>query len=163
MKLVIVNPLENEVDPKRISLGVITINEKNPEVGSIMFREERKSNIVLGKNFSGSVKPKVYFQNETVEALKTFVSENNIKANDTIKGYKLVVKESTTPFFAGQKSKINPKTEEKITFKGNEVYRDTIMVEETSEEKDVLLPSDSTGMKLTTEIESLIEDSKEIN
>lgn len=53
---------------------------------------------------------------------------------------KIVVRESTTPFYDGQEPKMNPETQKVITSGGAPVYRETDFV--TTDEQDVLIASD---------------------
>jgi hypothetical protein len=58
---------------------------------------------------------------------------------------KVLVRESTEPFYEGQEAKINPSTEEVITHLGAPVYRDTEFTSDINAQ-DVLLQSDRDGV-----------------
>jgi hypothetical protein len=96
---------------------VVTQNPNKPEYGSIRVDQI----ITTMENGFLNRSKRVAFIGGKLEDLK----ELGYKANQVLPG-KLVVKESTTPFYAGQSPKINPETGEVMLSNGQEIYRQTV-------------------------------------
>ena len=118
--------------------SIIMISANNEENASIMLRSE-----ILASNDQG------FLTKETrVGLLKGKTADlkalNLIEGQDisTIMPVKLIVKESFEPFFPGQEPKKNPTNGEIVTSGGAPVYRQTLVVSESSAETDVKLATD---------------------
>lgn len=121
--------------------SIVMVSPKNPDFAAIMLRSD-----VSTSNTAG------FLQTEhRVGWLKGKTEEIQMLAKDLKEGddfsakcfpVKLVVKESNTPFYEGQEPKRNPKTNEIVTSLGATVYRQTLVVSESSSEADVKLTTD---------------------
>lgn len=133
-----------------LAKGLIGVNPNKPEYGSIQLKTQSFS-------FGGFAAPSkiVHFLAGTVEDLKSIITEYNLKAGDDfsmkVQPSRLIVKESTTPFYEGQKCKINPTTGEEVTSNGNPVYRETRLVEAGSSEYDEKVASTKTSVASTSD------------
>jgi hypothetical protein len=126
--------------------SIIMISKTNPNSASIMLRSE-----TLGANDQGFLQKEVrvgLFKGKT-EDLKAL---NLHEGQDfsTVIPIKLIVKESFDPFYAGQEPKMNPDTKETVTSGGAPVYRQTIVVADSSAEVDAKLPSDRVVIPINT-------------
>lgn len=119
--------------------SIIVVSKNNPEKASIMLKS-----LTLGANDQG------FFTKETRVGffkgdLKDLM-DLNLKEGDDFSAkvfpVKLVVEESLDAFYAGQEPKINPETKEVITSTGAPVYRQTIVVNESSAKVDSKIISD---------------------
>jgi hypothetical protein len=97
---------------------------------------------------------RVAFLRSDIETLKEYVSSLNLKAGSTVPG-KIVVEESTTPYFEGQEPKINPTSGEICTSDGAFVYRNSYLG--TSAQEDTLLKTDRVTVLMSSEAEALKE------
>lgn len=118
--------------------SVIMISQNNPESASVMLRSE-----ILTSNDQGFLQKEVrigLLKGKTAD-LKAL---NLIEGQDisAIMPVKLIVKEAFEPFYAGQEPKKNPSNGEIVTSGGAPVYRQTIVVSESSAEADVKLATD---------------------
>ena len=163
MNLIVTDPKESKGTEGRITHGVIVINAKNKNIGSIMFREDKRNGLTLGVSFSGSAKPRVAFHTDNLEALKAYVKENNLQPGSKIEGYKIIVKESTTPFFDGQNPKMNPETAEVVKHNGADIYRQSVMLPKNDERSDSLLTNDAITSGVAQEIDDMVKETNEIN
>jgi hypothetical protein len=128
--------------------GVIGINPNNSEYGSIQMATTKFD---FG-NFA-SAKRVVHFMSGRVSDLENIVKVFDLKIGDDFskkaQPSRIIVKESITPFYEGQKPKINPETSEIILHNGQEVYRDTDLVAASSQETDQKLSSDKVKVAQT--------------
>jgi hypothetical protein len=80
------------------------------------------------KNFLVEEKRVAWFKGNLAQ-IESFVKTNALREGSAFPmPSKLVVEESTIPFYTGQEPKINPQTKEIITFEGKAVYRNTVIV-----------------------------------
>lgn len=125
--------------------SVIMTSANNPENASIMLRSE-----LLTSNDQGFLQKEVrvgLLKGKTADLKALNLSEGqDISA---IMPVKLIVKEAFEPFYPGQEPKKNPTNGEIITSGGAPVYRQTLVVSESSAETDVKL--------LTDKIESAVK------
>lgn len=138
----VVDPKTNKVDASRIIDDIIVANVNKPEEGSIMFQERHVS---LNGGYT-NIQRRVHFQAGKIEDLKILSKEMNLKLGVGLPGYKILVKESTVPFYPNQSPKINPTTTEVVKHQGSDVYRKTVLVQASSAEADELLISDKVGV-----------------
>jgi hypothetical protein len=141
--------------------GVISVNEKNPKLGSIMFRSAQENGFVLGKSFSGSAKAPVGFHTDDIEVLKKFVQEQGIVPGKVLDGFDVVVKEQTTPFWEGQSPKINPETGEIKKSNGMPIYRNTFIVGAGTDISE-FLPMDSAEATTNSEVNSILTEAGKV-
>jgi len=126
------------------SNGIIGVNPKKPEFGSIQLATTTRS-------FGGFMNKSrtVHFLSGRVEELKELVDEFSLSVGDDfskkVQPSRLIVKESVTPFYDGQDAKINPTSGEVVTFQGEDIYRETALVGATSLEMDSKLSNDKVG------------------
>jgi hypothetical protein len=128
--------VSEKVSTDRIVDGIIVTNVAKPEYGSIAFEEIA---FVMTGSFMNQQK-RVAFISAEVEVLQNFVKENNLKVGSKLPGRKIVVKESTEPFYNGQSPKVNPTSGEVVTYNGNPIYRNSYVG--SVQELDELLTSD---------------------
>jgi hypothetical protein len=134
---------------------IISVNNGNPEYGSIMLRSESM------ELRDGWIRPvaRVGRVTNRVEELVKLVKQFNLKEGDDfsrkVMPVKLTIKEQTTPFYDGQEPKINPTTGEVITSGGKEVYRSTFVNPEGSDEMDTLLVSDKVNVSVSEGIKAV--------
>ena len=132
---------------------VVMVSVNNPESASIMLVSETMS--VNDQGFLTTDKKVGLFKGETAK-----IKALGLKAGDNFseKAFpvRLVVKESHEPFYPGQTPKINPQTKETVTSQGAPVYRQTLVVSETSAEVDAKLLTD----KAPAAVEATSEFSK---
>lgn len=119
----------------------IVIMSKSGNSAAIMLTSE--TNTVNDQGFL-QVEKRVGLFKGKVEDINKIAS--TLKAGDNfsekVLPVKLIVKESTTPFYEGQEPKINPETGAVIQHNEQNVYRQTFVVAETSTEVDAKLISD---------------------
>lgn len=127
------------------SNGLIGINPNKPEYGSIQMATTIRS---FG-SFASKTRT-VHFLSGTVEELKEIVAEFSLSAGDDfsekVQPSRIIVRESTTPFYDGQQPKMNPSTQEVVTHNGQDIYRETDLVGANSSETDSKLSNDKTGV-----------------
>ena len=123
---------------------VVMVSANNPESASIMLVSETMS--ANDQGFLVTEKRVGLFKGETakIKALGLKAGDN---FSEKVFPVKLVVKESHEPFFPGQEPKINPQTKAVITSEGAPVYRQTLVVAETSAEVDAKLATDREAVK----------------
>jgi hypothetical protein len=117
-------------------------SRNNPENGAIMLRSEV---MTINDNGFQQVEKRVGLLKGKTADLKALIAKHNLKAGDDfskISPVRLVVRESTEPFFEGQEPKINPTTKETVTHLGADVYRQTFVVSASSTLEDLKLATD---------------------
>jgi hypothetical protein len=131
--------IEKSTSDKTEANGVIGVNPNKPEFGSIMMR-------TTSWNTDGGFLNKasrVHFLSGKVEELKELCAAFSLNAGDDysakVAPSRLIVQESTTPFYDGQAPKINPSTDEIVTYNGADVYRETQLVPASSTQQDLIL------------------------
>jgi hypothetical protein len=130
--------------------SIIITSKNNPEMGAIMLRTNAFS--LNEQGFMSEQKRVGWFKGK-VEQLESFVKQYGLKEGMNFPmPVRLIVKEQTEAFYPSQAPKINPTTAEVVMSGGQPVYRNTFVVAESSQEHDVLLPSDKVGVtsKATT-------------
>lgn len=124
--------------------SIIRQSVSNPEFGSIQVKD---NGLKLNNGFL-QVNNSPAFIRGKVEDLKKM----NLKAGTnlaTVLGeQKIVIKESTTPFFDRQNPKVNPTTGAIVTHKGSPVFRQTELVQANAEVCDTLLPIDTADVTI---------------
>ena len=120
--------------------SIVVISKNNPESAGIMLRSNAIG--INDQGFMAEEKRVAWFKGKT-EQIESFVKQYGLKDGSIFPiPVKLIVKESTTPFYNNQGPKVNPTTGEVINHNGSPVYRQTIVVAESSSEVDVKLASD---------------------
>lgn len=127
--------------------GLIIPSPNNPELGAIMLRSEEDG--VNESGFLQTVKKVGLFKGRVSE-LERIIEKKNLKEGDNFSEkfapVKLVIQESTTPFYEGQEHKIYGDNAERagepVLHNGEYVYRQTIVVSATSELQDRVLSVD---------------------
>ena len=120
--------------------SIVVISKNNPESAGIMLRSNTIG--INDQGFMAEEKRVAWFKGRT-EQIESFVKQYGLKDGSIFPiPVKLIVKESTTPFYNNQEPKVNPTTGEVINHNGSPVYRQTIVVAESSSEVDVKLASD---------------------
>lgn len=137
--------------------GVIAVNPNNTDYGSIQLSQTA---FTVNTNGFMNQERRVGFITGEVTKLKAFVEALGLtpgcdyskKANVDMK---LVVEESTTPYYEGQSPKINPKTnEELVTPDGEFIYRRVVLAEEASDKSDIKLDYQRTTTAQTATVTS---------
>jgi hypothetical protein len=117
---------------------LIIISKNNPEQGSVKVISETP--VLNSKGFLN-----ISTRSALLKGSVADLSKMNFKEGQVVP-YKIVIKESTTEFFAGQEPKKYPENHaqagEVITHMGAPVYVNKLVVAETSEESDLLLAID---------------------
>ena len=145
------------VEDKDVVEGVINRNVKKPEFGYIGIRR-KGFKFGVGSNFLSKDKS-IAFISGRIEDLVEFVKENELVVGtpvDDLLNVKVIIKESTEPFYPEQKPKINPQTMQVVTHNGMNIYRTSLLVDRDSKETDQLLSNDAVdgnneGTKMTEE------------
>lgn len=119
--------------------SIVRPSETNPEIGSIQVKD---TSIKLGVNGFVQKNNKSAFIRGNIKDLNALNLKDGQNLSSVFGNKKMIVKESTTPFYPGQNPKINPQTSELVKYKGECIYTKTSIVDENSEEIDVLLPAD---------------------
>lgn len=119
--------------------SIVRPSETNPEIGSIQVKD---TSIKLGINGFVQKNNRSAFIRGNIKDLNALNLKDGQNLSSVFGNKKMIVKESTTPFYPGQNPKINPQTSELIKHKGECIYTETLIVDEHSEEIDVLLPAD---------------------
>jgi hypothetical protein len=88
------------------------------ELGSIRLEQHTQS---LANGSFLNVRRRVAFISGTLEVLNSIVKANNLKAGMELPG-KIIITESTEPFWKNQQPKINPQTDESIGVTLNEKF-----------------------------------------
>jgi hypothetical protein len=118
---------------------VVMVSANNPDSASVMLVTEtitgNDQGFLQTEKRVGMIKGKT----SDIKALGLKAGDN---FSEKVFPVKLVVKESHEPFFPGQTPKINPQTKAVITSLGAPVYRQTIVVSESSAEVDAKLITD---------------------
>lgn len=129
---------------------VVMVSANNPESASIMLVSETMS--ANDQGFLVTEKRVGLFKGETakIKALGLKAGDN---FSEKVFPVRLVVKEAFSPFYPGQKPKINPQTKAVITSEGAPVYRQTLVVAETSAEIDARLATDKVEATVETNTE----------
>jgi len=152
MKAIISKPENYNNSTPHEKYPIITVNANNPEFGFIMlrsntlsindggFRQEEKR---VGR-YVGKVE-------DLVKDVETYGLKEGMDFSVKMFPVKLVIKESFEPAYEGHSPKINPSTNETITFEGAPVYRNTLVLPESSVEEDVKLGMDREPVASKTE------------
>jgi len=119
--------------------SIVRPSETNPEIGSIQVKD---TSIKLDVNGFVQKNNKSAFIRGNIKDLNALNLKDGQNLSSVFGNKKMIVKESTTPFYPGQNPKINPQTSELVKYKGECIYTKTSIVDENSEEIDVLLPAD---------------------
>jgi len=131
--------------PKNKS-SILVVSESNPESAAIMLRSEVTT--INPQGFIQSEK-RVGWIKGKVNQLKALIAEytltdgtdfNSVVPNEL--KVKLVIKEALEPFYDNQEPKLNPQTKEPVTHSGALVYRQTLVLNESSSEMDDKLTTD---------------------
>lgn len=131
MKIIVETPAEG----RQVVSGVIAVNAENPRYGSIMLSQTGFS---MGDGGFVNKERRVAFIAGETEQLKEYTEALSLTPGcdfsvKTGSPKKLVIKESTTPFFAGQAPKINPSNGQLLSTKdGEPIYRRVSVVAENS-------------------------------
>lgn len=124
------------------SKDLVILSKNNPESGAIMLRSN-----TMGVNETGfmQVEKRVGLFKGNVADLRKLIADNNIVEGtdfSAILPVRIVIEESTTPFYEGQQPKLYPanhptKAGQIVTSGGKAVYRQQIVVAENSTKQDV--------------------------
>lgn len=148
------NNLNNKIMNVTISMpkgatSIINVSKNNPESAGLMLRAN--STGVNDQGFMQEEKRVAWFKGKT-EQIEAFVEQYDLKEGSIFPlPVRLVIKESNTPFYAGQEPKVNPTTGEVIKSNGLPVYRNTIVVAESSSEQDSKLATDREAVNVTAQ------------
>ena len=129
--------------------SIVRPSETNPEIGSIQVKD---TSIKLGVNGFVQKNNKSAFIRGNIKDLNALNLKDGQNLSSVFGNKKMIVKESTTPFYPGQNPKINPQTSELVKYKGECIYTKTSIVDENSEEIDVLLPADKVEVTVKSTI-----------
>lgn len=141
-------PKPELITAKRVLNGIIVVDEDtnledfDPKEtkGRIMFQEHR---VDVTTGFGSK---RAYFLRNSVENLRALIEQENLVAGGKLIGYKLIIKESTEPYFEAQPPKVYPSNHNKAgnvcTHLGAPIYRQIDMVPTTSPETDDILKLD---------------------
>ena len=141
--------------------SIIMVSKSNSEQAAIMLRSE-----TLSANEQGFLQTEkrvgwIKGKTEEIQKLASILKEGddfNVKCALLGMGaVKLVIKEATAPFYQGQTPKINPTTGEVVMHGGSPVYRQTLVVSQSSSDVDSKLITD----KVTVVSETIKEHSTE--
>lgn len=119
--------------------SIVRPSETNPEIGSIQVKD---TSIKLGVNGFVQKNNRSAFIRGNIKDLNALNLKDGQDLSSVFGNKKMIVKESTTPFYPGQNPKINPQTSELIKYKGECIYSETYIVDENSDEIDTLLVAD---------------------
>ena len=170
MNVTVVNPLENDkIDTNRIVDGLITLSKNNKaegkQYGSIMFESVA---ISMAGGFVNKTK-RIAFLSGVVSDLQEASQALGLEAGKSLENYRIVIKEQVTPFYEGQetkKGKSNPESDEfdkTMTHNGSPIYRKNFLVEELSEDRDVLLTNDTVATAVASAIDEIVAESNTIS
>lgn len=133
MKTIVTTPKDSK--------EIVIISKNNPYSAAIMLRSETQT--VNDQGFI-QTEVRVGLVKGKLDEIRKIAA--GLKAGDDysakVMPVKLVVKEALEPFYNGQQPKINPQTKETVTHLGAPVYRQTLVVSESSAEVDVKLATD---------------------
>ena len=129
--------------------SIVRPSETNPEIGSIQIKD---TSIKLGVNGFVQKNNRSAFIRGNIKDLTALNLKDGQDLSSVFGNKKMVVKESTTPFYPGQNPKINPQTSDLIKSKGACIYSETIIVDEHSEEVDILLVADKVEINVKSTI-----------
>ena len=129
--------------------SIVRPSENDHEIGSIQIKD---TSIKLGVNGFISKNNRSAFLRGNIKDLQALNLKDGQDLSSIFGNKRMVVKESTTPFYPGQNPKIHPKTSELIKFKGECIYSETIIVDEHSEEVDTLLVADKVEINVKSTI-----------
>ena len=120
----------------------IILTSKNPEYSSILIGCDTMG---ISNGFLTKDKRRAFYTGKT-ELVEELVKEYNLKEGSKfpVEG-KIIILESTTPFFEGQEPKKNPSNGETMTFEGALIYRQQILVDINDPRTDEKLVADSTS------------------
>lgn len=129
--------------------SIVRPSENDHEIGSIQIKD---TSIKLGVNGFISKNNRSAFLRGNIKDLQALNLKDGQDLSSIFGNKRMVVKESTTPFYPGQNPKIHPKTSELIKSKGECIYSETIIVDEHSEEVDTLLVADKVEINVKSTI-----------
>ena len=129
--------------------SIVRPSENDHEIGSIQIKD---TSIKLGVNGFISKNNRSAFLRGNIKDLQALNLKDGQDLSSIFGNKRMVVKESTTPFYPGQNPKIHPKTSELIKYKGECIYSETIIVDEHSEEVDTLLVADKVEINVKSTI-----------
>lgn len=146
---------------------VTTINSKSTEVIGATKNEDvvfvRLEERAIGMNASGFLAEEVKsdFAKLNKELAKKLVSAGLLKAGANWKNIigqdcKIVIKESTTPFYDGMQPKINPTTGEVVTCNGSPIYRRGLVTTDLSD-SDTKLANDKVEASVLSKASDFVE------
>ena len=118
----------------------IILPSKNPEYSSILVGCDT---LGISNGFLTRDKRRAFYTGKIID-VEDLVKEFNLKEGSDfpIEG-KIIILESTSPFYEGQEPKKNPSNGEEITFEGALIYRQQVLVDINDPKDDVKLESDS--------------------
>jgi len=118
--------------------GIVSINPNKKEFGSIRLAT---TSYDMSTGFLNKQR-RVHYLAGKVEELEGLAYAFEFKIGDDYSAKfpsRIIVEESTTPFYEGQSPKINPSSGEVVTVNGSEVYRQTRLVNADSADQDILV------------------------
>ncbi len=151
-KVTVSNPADNKVEASRIIDGIF-VQTKTDGIVSLMFESKEEANL-FATGFV-SEKKKVAFKTGQLETMRALVKTHKLEAGAEMPGAKIIIRESTTPFYEGQNPKMNPTTEEVVTVNGQPVYREGVLLPSNDSETDSYVTADTASQKVQNEIEAL--------
>ena len=118
----------------------IILTSKNPEYSSILVGCDT---LGISNGFLTRDKRRAFYTGKTTD-VEDLIKEFNLKEGSDfpVEG-KIIILESTSPFYEGQEPKKNPSNGEEITFEGALIYRQQVLVDINDPKDDVKLESDS--------------------
>ena len=118
----------------------IILTSKNPEYSSILVGCDT---LGISNGFLTRDKRRAFYTGKIID-VEDLVKEFNLKEGSDfpVEG-KIIILESTSPFYEGQEPKKNPSNGEEITFEGALIYRQQVLVDINDPKDDVKLESDS--------------------
>ncbi len=152
MKVIVSNPIDNNVAEARIVDGVIVINEKKPEFGSIMFESKT---ISISGGFANNNR-RVCFLGGEIATLREVAKTYKLKAGEVILDHKIIVRETLEPQFEGHAPKINPSTTKEVTKNGAYIYRNTYLEPSNSEVVDSFIQHDTVSAFVANDVDASI-------
>ena len=139
--------VEKPVEGREVVSGVIGVNPNNPQYGSIQLSQVTST---ISDNGFMNQQKRVAFITGEIDKLEYFVKEKQLTVGcnfceKTKTDFRLVIEESTEPFYPGQREKINPKTSESLfTADGELIYARTVLTTNPNKQ-DIRVPHVSTA------------------
>ena len=141
--------------------SIIMVNQNKPEFASIMVRNDSMG---LSENGFMVTEKRVGFITARTEEIEAMVKQFNLKENDDFSAkafpVKILIKESTTPFYETQSPKVNPTTGEVVQSGGQPVYRQTLVVPASSPQEDEKMVTDRVAVTATTAAQAVDFESR---